>query len=133
MSGTALKSGEDDDSDALLGGGCISDGSSQLLRPRFIAPVAAASASTTAAASYGDRDASLRARQSHPLIRIRAGSSELRQPRLEGASGQEYNTRYASLRLMVEETSRDFARLGFKLEINAPPSLLLVADEACAS
>jgi len=34
---------------------------------------------------------------------------------------------------MVEETSRDFARLGFTLEINAPPSLLLVADEACAS
>ena len=34
---------------------------------------------------------------------------------------------------MVEETYRDFARLGFKLEINVLPSLLLAVDEAYAS
>jgi hypothetical protein len=33
MSSTALKSGEDDDRDASLHGGCIGDGSGQLLQP----------------------------------------------------------------------------------------------------
>jgi len=88
-----------------------------------------------AAASYGDRDASLNGSR----IRIRAGSSELRRPRIHDESEhQDKNTRYALLRLVVEPWRKHLATLlGWASNLISMRrhrcwlAALLVADEAC--